>query len=119
MSTDSSRGFYETERVTLESGTKTATTDGAKKDVQGNVGGLFFLNVTAASGTSPSLTVKLQTSDDGGTTWYDYPSGAFAAATGVTTQVLLLTGKLGDTMRAVSTITGTTPSFTYTVKAVL
>lgn len=105
-------------RLTLQaSAANTATNSGAATDV-----GLFrelvvFLNVTAGSGTTPTLNVKIQTSDDGGTTWYDVPSGAFTQATGVTTQILSFT-TFGDTVRCVSTIAGTTPSFTYAVKAV-
>lgn len=33
----------------------------------------IFLNVTAASGTTPTLDVVLQTSPDGGTTWLNLP----------------------------------------------
>ena len=33
--------------------------------------GALTLNITAASGSTPKLTVWLQESDDGGTTWYD------------------------------------------------
>jgi hypothetical protein len=33
--------------------------------------GAISLNITAASGTTPKLTVWLQESDDGGTSWYD------------------------------------------------
>ena len=78
---------------------------------------IAFVNVTAASGTSPTLNLKIQTSDDGGTTWCDVPSGAFTQATGATTQMLAFT-TFGDTVRCVSTIAGTSPSFTYAVKAV-
>ncbi len=78
---------------------------------------LVFLNVSAASGTNPTLSAKVQTSDDGGTTWYDLPSGAFTQATGSTSQVLAFTA-FGDTIRVSSTIGGTSPSFTYKVTAV-
>jgi hypothetical protein len=84
----------------------------------------FYLNVTAFSGTSPTLNVKIQTSDDGGTTWYDlmYPNSsipvAFTQVVGITNQVLSVAGNIGDTIRAVSTIAGTTPSFTYAIKGV-
>ncbi len=75
------------------------------------------MNVTAVSGTTPTLAVKLQVSDDGGTTWYDLPGGAFTSATAATAQAIQISN-FGDTLRAVSTIGGTTPSFTYAVKLV-
>lgn len=84
----------------------------------------FFLNCTVASGTTPTLNVRMQCSDDGGTTWYDlvYPGTtntvAFTQLTATGNQSLNFTGCVGDRLRAASIITGTTPSFTYAVKAV-
>lgn len=101
-------------------GTGTATTVGNYKEA------LFFLNCTAQSGTTPTLTVKIQTSDDGGTTWYDlvYPSTttvvAFTTLTSATgTQALSFSGPFGDTIRPAWTLGGGTPNFTFAVKAVL
>lgn len=74
------------------------------------------LNVTAVSGTSPSMTVKLQDSSDG-TNWVDIPSAAFTAATATGTQRLVVSD-VGTMVRAVATITGTTPSFTFDLTAV-
>jgi hypothetical protein len=107
------------QRITLQaSSAQTATNNGTAYTGVGNRREMIvFLNVTAVSGTTPSMTVKMQTSDDGGTTWYDIPGGAFTAATAATTQLLSFTA-FGDTVRCVSTISGTTPSFTYAVKAV-
>jgi hypothetical protein len=82
----------------------------------GGYGGVIaYLNVAAASGTSPSLAVKLQDSPDG-VTWYDVPSGAFTAATAVGTQRLSVAGPLGNYVRASYAATGTTPSFTFDVQ---
>ncbi len=80
---------------------------------------LVTLNCTAASGTSPTLNVLLQTSDDGGVTWYNLPNAAFTQLTAVGSQVLQLNVPFGDTLKVVWTIGGTTPSFTFAVKAVL
>lgn len=74
------------------------------------------LNVTAASGTAPNLVVLIEDTLDGGTTWN--PLLTFAAATGVTRQVMNLTTPFSDDLRASWTITGTTPSFTFSVVAV-
>ncbi len=79
---------------------------------------LVTLNVTAASGTSPTLAVQLQASDDEGTTWYNLPNALFTTATAVTNQALQIS-TFGDYIRASYAITGTTPSFTFAIKAVL
>lgn len=82
------------------------------------------LNCTAASGTTPTLTVAVQASDDGGTTWYPlcYPNTttpvAFTQLTAAGSQMLSVAGNLGNAIRASAVITGTTPSFTYAVKIV-
>jgi len=81
---------------------------------------LLLLNVTAVSGTgSPTLTCFVDTSSDGGTTWFQIASGAAITATG--TQIIQLGAGtaatpavlFGDTVRLRWTITGTTPSFTF------
>lgn len=77
------------------------------------------LNVTAASGTTPSLTVKIQHSLDG-VTWFDVSGGAFTAATAAGSQLLALNSvALGDNLRVSWTISGTTPSFTFEVQWLL
>lgn len=82
------------------------------------------LNCTAASGTTPTLNVSIQASDDSGTTWYPlyYPNTttpvAFTQLTAAGTQMLSIAGNLSTAIRAVSVIAGTTPSFTYAIKIV-
>jgi hypothetical protein len=71
------------------------------------------LNVTAAAGGG-SLILSLETSLDGGTTWYQV--GAFAAKTGVSVDKKLF-GPVGPDCRLVSTITGTSVTYDVTVKA--
>lgn len=73
-----------------------------------------FLTVTAASGTSPTLDVSLETSVDGGTTWNTV--GAFAQIAGAGSRSRVF-GPLGDLCRWAWTIAGTTPSFTFTISA--
>lgn len=70
------------------------------------------LAVTAASGTTPSMTVQMQTSPDG-TTWTNL-GAAYTAATGVTSQSQIFSA-VDRFVRAVATITGTTPSFTFSL----
>ena len=79
---------------------------------------LVTLNITAMSGTSPSVEVYLETSDDDGTTWYTLPNGNFTSATSVGQQVMQITAPFGNYLRAVYTLGGTTPSVTFAVKAV-
>lgn len=69
------------------------------------------LVVSAASGTTPSLTVTIETSKDG-STWRSL--GTFTAATAVTSERKSFVG-LDRYVRANATISGTTPSFTYKV----
>ena len=70
------------------------------------------LNVTAASGTSPTLDVVVQDTVDG-TNWNTIAT--FVQATGVTREVIRLTSAFTDRLRVVGTIDGTEPSFTFAV----
>ena len=106
----------------LGSGTRTATGNGTTISGVGKYKeAIVFLNCTAASGTAPILNVKLQSSSDGGTTWFDLPNAAFTQLTGTGSQAISIgapTIAFGDTIRDVHTISGTTPSFTFSVTAV-
>lgn len=93
------------------SAARTATGNGATTDAA-NVHSLsLLLDVTAASGTTPNLTVTIEESDDG-TTWRTV--AAFAAKTAVSTERKSFQVS-ADFVRAVWAITGTTPSFTFSV----
>jgi hypothetical protein len=72
------------------------------------------LTVSAASGTTPTLNIALETSIDNGATWQSV--GAFAQKTGVATENKVF-GPLGDRCRWTWTIGGTTPSFTFAIDA--
>lgn len=69
--------------------------------------------VTAVTGTTPTLDVSIEESDDSGTSWfkvYDFPR---ITATGVyRSPVIPLTG---NRVRYVQTVGGTTPSFTRAI----
>lgn len=69
------------------------------------------LSVTASSGTTPNLAVTVETSGDG-TTWYS--AGTFAAKTANGTERKAFSG-LDRFARVSWVITGTTPSFTFSV----
>ncbi len=70
------------------------------------------LNVTAASGTSPTLNVLIEDSLDG-TTFNTI--GSFTQKTTVSREVLNITTPFADRLRVSWTIAGTTPSFTFAV----
>lgn len=72
----------------------------------------LLLNVTAASGTTPSLTVVAEDTLDG-TNFF--PIATFAAKTAAGTEILNVTLPFANRLRVRWTITGTTPSFTFSV----
>jgi hypothetical protein len=89
----------------------------------------FQVNVTAVSGTSPSLTVFLEDCVDGAN---NANSVAASAAISTVSRVILTSGPRGDAYptnfawpfnasraRIRWAISGTTPSFTFDVKGVL
>lgn len=98
--------------VLQASAAQTATGNSSAVEVGEYTEALVTLNCTAASGTTPTMTVKVQTSDDKGTTWYDLPSGGFTQLTAAGKQALQITC-FGDYIRALWTIGGSTPSFTF------
>ena len=70
----------------------------------------FNIQVTAATGGSPTLDVGIEESDNSGTNWYriyDFPR--ITTTGSYRTPLLKLTG---NRLRYVQTVTGTTPSFT-------
>ncbi len=71
------------------------------------------LNVTAASGTSPTLDVVLEDTLDG-TNWNVV--GTFAQKVGPGREVVNVTIPFTDRLRARWTLGGTTPSFTFSVE---
>lgn len=94
-------------------------------------GVMLFLNVSAATGTSPTLAVKVQVQDPVSLGWVDVPGASFASVIAVTPTPLMLTLNQGitavanaavniplpRTWRLAWTLGGTTPSFTFSVGA--
>jgi hypothetical protein len=75
------------------------------------------LHVPAASGTTPSLTVRVQSDDNAG---FTSPTDriTFTAAAGRTAQMSSVAGAITDQWwRVTWTVTGTTPSFRFSVAA--
>jgi hypothetical protein len=117
--------------VSIEaSSAKTATGNSAAAITNASGrGALIFINVTAATGGSPTLVVRLQAQDPVGLGWVDIPGAVTASIT--TTGLTLLTVcpgiveaansrvsfPLPRTFRLAWVITGTTPSFTFSAGA--
>lgn len=106
--------YTNTESVSIASAARTASGTGPATRVGAAHTVRAFLNVTAATGTSPSLTLTVETSFDGATGWVSV--GSFTAATGVTSERKQFSA-LGAFVRFSWTITGTTPSITFSCVA--
>ena len=102
---------------------RTSTLTGTGIDVLDYEGvALVLLNASAGTGTSPTLDVKLQHSDDD-STYEDVTSGTFTQVTDVaeTAGVKVMKLNVSDLkryLRVVGTIAGTTPSFDFGVEFV-
>lgn len=105
----------EGDAVVLHDGTRTGNGSGVGVAVELHHTARLTLNVTAASGTTPSLTVTVETSSGDGV-WTAHT--AFAAATGTGAQRRVISG-LDRFVRVSWAIAGTTPSFTFTVSGEL
>jgi len=101
----------------------------------GAKGGIFWLEITAVSGSSPTLDVKLQGYDQDGANWVDLGDNvagtgayAFAQKTGASSDELTVypgltassnavcTGILPNQFRAVATVGGSsTPTVTFSL----
>lgn len=96
----------------------TANGDTTAVDLSAYTQCLFTINVTAIGGT-PNMVVKLQFTDDNGTTWYDFDpkwyvgTTDWAAFTGTAKQSRLVACEPMMGVRIDYVITGTTPSLTW------
>lgn len=97
----------------LASAVRTASGTGTAFAVEDVSAILGTLNVTAASGSSPTLDVRLETTVDG-TNWYTV--GSFPQKTAAGTDARAF-GPVGSQCRWAWAVTGTTPSFTFAVTA--
>jgi hypothetical protein len=113
------------------SAARTSTTNSADQVNYNGVGALFFLDISAVSGTLPTLDLKIQVKDPTSGNYVDLPNAAFAQKNATGTSMLVVypgittaanaavSGILARLFRAVATIGGTTPSFTFTLSAVI
>lgn len=99
-------------RVLLEA-TITATGTTSEFDAENATEIAATLNVSAASGTTPTLDVIIQDSADG-SVWTTLQT--FAQKTAAGTEVVRITNPFHNRIRASYTVGGTTPSFTASLK---
>lgn len=78
---------------------------------------IAFLTCGAASGTSPTLDVKIQESDSSTSGFADISGAAFTQLTGAGSEHLRFVARKRY-VRAVRTVGGTSPSFTFSVTLV-
>jgi hypothetical protein len=100
----------------------TTTTNGTAVDTLGFNDGMVVLEVGAVSGTTPTMTVTIEESADGATGWTATGLSFTQVTAANNTQVLRL-AELNVVrrrfVRAVATIGGTTPSFTFGCEVLL
>jgi hypothetical protein len=102
---------------------RTSTLTGTGIDVLAYEGvALVVLNASAGTGTTPTLDVKLQHSDDN-STYADVTGGAFTQVTDVAGSAGVQVKKINVSdlkryVRVIGTIAGTTPSFDFAVEFV-
>lgn len=101
----------------LTARTATGTSTGVDNDAGSTDGLSAILHVAAVSGTTPTLTVTIEGSDDStnGVDGNWATVATFAQATGKTSEYVAVTGAVEQWLRVKWTVAGTTPSFTFHV----
>lgn len=117
------------ELILLPSAARTATINTTDRSDPNAEGVHVIVDITAASGTTPTLTPAIQGKDPASGNYYTLLTGAALTAAGTTVLKVApgvtpaanvaVSDFLPDTWRVVCTIGGTTPSFTFSVGAVL
>lgn len=109
--------------VTVFDKTMTVSENSAQIPVQNFVEGIFYVKTTNAGGTSPTLDIKIQTKIGG--IWIDKPAVSFTQITTNSVEykdnTLATYGvflPLGQYVRFVATIGGTTPTFDVELYAI-
>ena len=107
-----------TQGIALASAAQTASLNSADITIYNGAKLAVYLDVTAASGTSPTLDVTVKAKDPASGKYFLL--GTFTQKTGVTSDVLFIGNGAGSTfatrtIRVEAVIGGTTPSFTFSV----
>lgn len=116
--TYSQRTIVNTEGIALASAARIVSANSADIIIQSGSKLAVYLDVTAASGTTPTLDITVKAKDPASGKYFLI--GTFTQKTGVITDAIFIGGG-ADTKFAVRTfrvecvIAGTTPSFTFTV----
>ncbi len=96
----------------IESSARTTNGSGGDMQVRGGDSVRAQLNVTGASGTSPTLNVLVEDTLDG--TNYN-TIASFSQKTAAGREVINITAPFSDNLRVSWAIAGTNPSFTFSV----
>lgn len=107
---------FNSEASVVASGARTATSNTSARQTGYGRTVSVMLDVTAVSGTTPSMTVSVEWSPDGTTFFPVETPDAFTAITATKKVAKSFTVK-GAYWRLVWTISGTTPSFTFAAHA--
>lgn len=108
--TKSGRWANTTDLALAAAGARTVTGNGSVIEVGDKGVARLVLNVTAASGTTPTLSVAIYTSHDGAT-WRSAGTFTQVAAVGVQRAIF----NIDRFVRPTWVIGGTTPSFNFTI----
>lgn len=104
-------------KFTFRPAAVTATANGTAVNTAGFNSAVLALEVGAVTGTAPTLDVKVQESVDGSTGWVDVTGATLTQVVASNNSQVLRVEGLGTSrkqyLRAVATIAGTTPSFTF------
>lgn len=103
-------------RIDVTSAARTTSGDSGTLDSNGFGMAVFFINITAVSGTTPTMQISFDVSEDG-SNWSELiKTVRFTAATTYREQRISLSAKY---YRYRWTIAGTTPSFTFSMTSTL
>jgi len=116
-------------RTIFTSVARTTTTNSTDQTKTAGVGIKLYLDISAASGSSPTLDIAVQGKDPVTGMYFGIPDVSFAQKTGTGGDTLTLYPGIAETAnrsisdilpktwRVVATIGGGTPSFTFTIGA--
>ena len=113
--------------IPFPSASRTATVNGADQETEGAHGVHLVLDVTAVTGTTPTLDVTIERKDPLSGVYTTIPGAVFTQKTVISVDALTIypgiavaanesvNDALSEVWRAVATITGTTPDFTFSL----